>query len=148
MIINYRAPILGEHFDVSKTPDDTFSNYLVGKGFVIFPKDHFIYAPIDGIITHIFPTKHIIVITHDSGINLMIHLGLESGILKGEGINLEVKLNQKVQQGDLVMSFDYDYLKEKLTSLVIPVVFIQKNHLEIIESNFKNSIIELLLNVD
>ncbi len=147
MRINYRAPILGEHLDISKTPDDTFSNYYVGKGFVIFPSDHLIYAPIDGIITHIYPTKHVIVITHDSGINIMIHLGLEAGNLQGTGINHTVKLNQRVTQGDLLMTFDFDYLKTNLKSLVIPIVFVQKNHMEVISSNSKNSVIEMMLEI-
>ena len=131
MIINFKAPILGKHEDISLTSDDTFSLYMVGKGFVIFLTDNQLYSPIDGVISHIFSTNHVIAIKHESGIQVLIHLGLGSVELKGKGIKSYVELNQRVNQGDLIMSFDYDYLKTHIKSLAIPIAFVQKNSLKI-----------------
>lgn len=147
MTINYKAPILGEHHDVSMTHDDTFSAYLVGKGFVIYPTDHNLYAPIDGVISHIFPTKHAIAIKHSSGVNVLIHLGFGTVDLKGQGITSYIKVNQEVKQGDLLLSFDFDYLKQNLQSMDIPVVFMQKENLKIISTIEESPRINLILDV-
>ncbi len=147
MIIDYRAPIKGEHLDVSMAHDDTFSQYLVGNGFVIYPTDNKIFAPIEGIISHIFPTKHAIVIKHNSGINVLIHLGFGTVNLKGENIISFVEINQTVKQGDLLLSFDFEFLKRNTSSMDIPVVFMQKNNLEIIELKAETPYIHMLIAV-
>lgn len=147
MIIDYRAPMKGEHLDISMTHDDTFSQHLVGNGFVIFPIDNKIYAPIDGIISHIFPTKHAIAIKHSSGINVLVHLGFGTVNLKGEGITSYIEMNQKVKQGDLLLSFDFDFLKRNTSSMDIPVVFMQKNMLNIIEVKVETPYIHMLIDV-
>lgn len=147
MIINYRAPIKGEHLDVSMTHDDTFSKYMVGKGFVIYPTDNKIYAPIDGMISHIFPTKHAIAIKHVSGINVLIHLGFGTVDLNGKGIILFIEMNQIVKQGDLLLSFDYDYLKRNTKSMDVPVVFMQKENLKIIKIEAGTTYAQMIIDV-
>jgi glucose-specific phosphotransferase system IIA component len=127
MMINYMSPVKGEQFDVSKASDDVFSEGLLGSGFVIHPTDHFVYAPIDGIISMIFPTKHAIAIKHISGVAVLIHVGFNTVDLKGNGFTLHTSLNQRVKQGDLILEFDDDYLRKNASSLETSVVFMQKD---------------------
>lgn len=147
MIINYRAPIKGEHHDVSMTHDDTFSQYLVGKGFVIYPTDHQLYAPIDGKVVHIFPSKHAIVIKHETGINVLIHLGFGTVDLKGQGIHTFVEINQRIKQGDLLLTFDYDFLNRTAINMDVPVVFMQKDNLRILEVDENGEFVKMILDV-
>jgi len=132
MRINYQSPLSGKHLDISYAPDDTFSKGMLGCGFVIFPTDDKIYAPIDGIISLVFPTKHAIAIKHDSGINVLIHVGFGTVDLKGEGIELFVKLHDEVKKGDLLIQYDLPFLEKNAMSIATPVVFLQKNHISIL----------------
>jgi glucose-specific phosphotransferase system IIA component len=147
MKINYRSPICGKHVDVTYAPDDTFSMRLLGCGFVVYPEDDQVYSPIDGIISLVFPTKHAIAVKHDSGINVLIHLGFGTVDLKGEGIHLFVKLHQAVKQGELLMSFDKPFLEKNAISIATPVVFLQKENLTILSETTLKGYAELELDI-
>ncbi len=147
MKLDYQSPILGAHLDISNTPDETFSSYMAGQGFVVFPIDNQIYSPVDGTITHIFPNKHAFVIKHDSGINLLIHIGLGTGELKGEGVHLLVEQSQQVKQGDHLAHFDFDFLKTHIEALVVLVVFVQKDSLTILNQNHESTYMKMILDV-
>jgi glucose PTS system EIICBA or EIICB component len=135
MIISYMSPVKGEQFDVSKASDDVFSQGLLGSGFVIHPTDHYIYAPIDGVISMIFPTKHAIAIKHASGIAVLIHIGFNTVDLKGNGFILHAALHQVVKQGDLILEFDDDYVRKHASSLDTSVIFMQKDFIHVHTSN-------------
>ena len=147
MKINYQSPLSGKHLDITYAPDDTFSKGMLGCGFVIFPTDDKIYSPVDGIISLVFPTKHAIAIKHESGINLLIHLGFGTVDLKGEGIELFVKLHDEVKKGDLLMQFDLPFLETNAMSIATPVVFLQKNELTILNQEVKDQTLYLELDV-
>jgi glucose-specific phosphotransferase system IIA component len=147
MKIDYQSPIIGKHLDISYAPDDTFSRGMLGVGFVIFPEDDHIYSPIDGIISLVFPTKHAIAIKHASGINILIHVGFGTVDLNGEGISLCVKLHDEVKQGDLLVEFDRPFLEKNAISTATPVVFLQKDHLKIINEDIKDQRIMLELDI-
>ena len=147
MRISYRSPIYGKHLDVTHAPDDTFSMRLLGCGFVIYPEDNHVYSPIDGLISLVFPTKHAIAVKHQSGINILIHLGFGTVDLNGEGIEIHVKLHQEVKQGELLMSFDKPFLEKNAISIATPVVFLQKETMEIISENHSNQFVELELDI-
>ncbi|MFU8792442.1 MAG: PTS sugar transporter subunit IIA [Acholeplasmataceae bacterium] len=120
----YKHPFEGQCLDVTQTPDEVFSQKLLGPGFVYQPTSGFVIAPIDGMISMVFPTKHAISIKHTSGFEVLIHVGLDSVELKGEGFTHYVTLNQKVSIGDPILSFDLDLIKEKAITYS-PVVFVQ-----------------------
>lgn len=147
MKIHYLQPIRGEQSDVSASPDDVFSKKLVGVGFVIYPSDYKVYAPVDGIIKLIFPTKHAIAIQHESGINVLIHVGFSNVDSRGEGFTLHTTLNQTVKKGDLILEFDTEYLKSRTSSLAIPVVFMQKEDMRILSSKIINELFHMEIEV-
>jgi len=147
MRIDYCAPIQGEHLDVSVAPDDTFSQGLLGPGFVILPSDHKIYAPFDGKISLLFPTYHALAIHHASGINCLIHIGFGTVDLKGEGFTVHKKLHDEVKQGDLLIEFDFDFLSQHGISMATPVVFLQKQKLDILSRNDTHPRVQMILEV-
>jgi glucose-specific phosphotransferase system IIA component len=147
MRIDYVAPIQGEHLDVSVAPDDTFSQGLLGPGFVILPSDRKIYAPFDGIISLLFPTYHALAIHHASGINCLIHIGFGTVDLKGEGFTVYKKLHDEVKQGDLLLEFDFDFLSQHAISMATPIVFLQKQKLDILSRNDNHSRVHMILEV-
>ena len=147
MRVDYLSPIQGKHMDVSHAPDDTFQAYMLGVGFVIFPEDNRIYAPVDGVISMIFLTKHAIAIKHSSGIQVLIHVGFGTSELLGNGFTLHVSLHQMVKQGDLLLTLDVDYLSKHAISLATPVVFVQHKNLAILKEELIDSKIYMQLEI-
>lgn len=117
-----KAPVDGEIVEIASVPDDVFSQKLVGDGVAIDPKDNTFYSPVDGVITTIFPTKHAIGITTCEGIELMLHIGIETVHLNGEGFELYVNEGEKVKTGDKLLKIDIDCLRAKAKSLISPVI--------------------------
>ncbi len=124
-------PIKGEYGDISKTPDQVFSNKFLGEGFVIFPDEGLLYSPVDGIIKSVFPTKHAITLTSNKGLDILIHIGLETVKLEGQGFTLHVEKGASVKQGDLLIEFDKDYIEENADSSATPIVFVEKSYLKV-----------------
>ena len=107
------APMKGEVLDVSKSADPAFASKAMGEGVAINPSEGVIYAPADGTISLIFPTKHAMGITLNSGIELLIHAGIDTVKMEGKGFETFVETGAKVKKGDKLLSFDMDLVKEK-----------------------------------
>lgn len=107
------APMKGEVLDVSKSADPAFASKAMGEGVAINPSEGVIYAPADGTISLIFPTKHAMGITLNSGVELLIHAGIDTVKMEGEGFETFVETGAKVKKGDKLLSFDMDLVKEK-----------------------------------
>ncbi|OIJ12477.1 PTS sugar transporter subunit IIA [Anaerobacillus alkalilacustris] len=120
-------PIKGKLLPITDVPDAVFSEKMMGDGFAIEPKDGTIVSPVKGKILNIFPTKHAIGIQSDSGLELLIHVGLDTVKLDGKGFELLVEEGQEVKQGQELLKVDLDYIKEHATSTVTPIVFMNLN---------------------
>lgn len=107
------APMKGEVLDVSKSADPAFASKAMGEGVAINPSEGIVYAPADGTISLIFPTKHAMGITLNSGVELLIHAGIDTVKMEGEGFETFVEAGAKVKKGDKLLSFDMDLVKEK-----------------------------------
>lgn len=108
---------------IEELNDQMFSTKMLGKGVVIDAYDENIYAPCDGKITMIFPTKHAYGITTKEGLNILIHIGLDTVKLNGNGFESMVELNQEVKQNELIAKFDKNLIEnENLCSSVIMIV--------------------------
>lgn len=107
------APMKGEVLDVSKFADPAFASKAMGEGVAINPSEGIVYAPADGTISLIFPTKHAMGITLNSGVELLIHAGIDTVKMEGEGFETFVETGAKVKKGDKLLSFDMDLVKEK-----------------------------------
>lgn len=107
------APMKGEVLDVAKSADPAFASKAMGEGVAINPSEGVIYAPADGTISLIFPTKHAMGITLNSGVELLIHAGIDTVKMEGEGFETFVETGAKVKKGEKLLSFDMDLVKEK-----------------------------------
>ncbi|HGZ7899813.1 TPA: glucose-specific PTS transporter subunit IIBC [Staphylococcus aureus] len=121
------APLTGEVTPLSEVPDQVFSEKMMGDGIAIKPSQGEVRAPFNGKIQMIFPTKHAIGLVSDSGLELLIHIGLDTVKLNGEGFTLHVEEGQEVKQGDLLINFDLDYIRNHAKSDITPIIVTQGN---------------------
>ena len=116
------SPVNGTAADLSKTPDEAFAQRMMGDGAAVTPEDDTVYAPEDGEVAFIFDTKHAIGFMTDSGVSLLIHMGIDTVKLNGEGFETLVEAGQKVKKGTPLLKMDLAYLKENAPSLVSPIL--------------------------
>ncbi|MEE8858096.1 MAG: sucrose-specific PTS transporter subunit IIBC [Leuconostoc mesenteroides] len=106
------APVSGHLIQLSDVPDNVFSTGMMGKGVAIEPSDGTIYAPADGEITVAYQTKHAYGLTTDDGVEILIHIGLDTVNLEGQGFESFVTQGQKVKKGDKLGTFDTNTIKK------------------------------------
>lgn len=130
------APMKGEVLDVSKSADPAFASKAMGEGVAINPSEGVIYAPANGTISLIFPTKHAMGITLNSGVELLIHAGIDTVKMEGKGFETFVETGAKVKKGDKLLSFDMDLVKEKgyQTQTMFLVADAKGKEVEVIEA--------------
>ncbi len=116
------SPITGLAADLSTTPDEAFAERMMGDGAVVIPKDSYVRAPEDGEVAFVFDTKHAIGFITDSGISLLIHMGIDTVKLNGEGFEALVESGQKVKKGDPMLKLDLEYLEANAPSIASPVL--------------------------
>lgn len=121
------APLTGEVTPLSEVPDQVFSEKMMGDGIAVKPSQGEVRAPFNGKVQMIFPTKHAIGLVSDSGLELLIHIGLDTVKLNGEGFTLHVEEGQEVKQGDLLINFDLDYIRNHAKSDITPIIVTQGN---------------------
>lgn len=120
--IQISSPITGLAADLSTTPDQAFAERMMGDGAVVTPEDPYVKAPEDGEVAFVFDTKHAIGFVTDSGISLLIHMGIDTVNLNGEGFEVLVESGQKVKKGQPMLKLDLEYLKSHAPSLASPVL--------------------------
>lgn len=115
-------PIEGEIISIEDTPDEVFAGKMLGDGFAIIPKDNKVYSPVSGEIKLLFPTLHAVAIETEEGIELLVHIGMDTVGLKGEGFTAYIKVGDKVKKGDLLLSFDKNIIEAKAKSSISPII--------------------------
>lgn len=121
--VSFLAPLTGELLPITDVPDQVFSEKMMGDGFAIKPSEGVVVSPVNGKIMTFFPTKHAIGIASDEGQEVLIHVGIDTVNLKGEGFEALVSEGDIVSQGQELLKFDLDYINEHATSTITPVVF-------------------------
>lgn len=127
------APLTGRVVNLEDVPDPTFSQKMMGEGLAVEPSEGEVVSPIDGEIVQIFPTKHAIGVRGKSGIEVLIHIGIDTVGMSGEGFQTHVKENTKVTAGQKLVSFDLELIKEKASSTITPIVFTNSEIIDFIE---------------
>ena len=120
--ITISSPITGLAADLATAPDEAFAQKMMGDGAVVTPEDPYVRAPEDGEVAFVFDTKHAIGFVTDSGISLLIHVGIDTVKLNGEGFEALVESGQTVKKGEPMLKLDLDYLKEHAPSVTSPVL--------------------------
>lgn len=116
------SPINGLAADLSTAPDEAFAGRMMGDGAVVTPEDEIVCAPEDGEVAFVFETKHAIGFLTDSGVSMLIHVGIDTVKLNGKGFDALVSTGQKVKKGEPMLKLDLDYLKANAPSMVTPVL--------------------------
>ena len=116
------APMAGEAVEISEVPDPTFSSGMLGNGIAIKPTDGKVYAPVNGTVDTMFETGHAVSLVSDNGIEILIHVGLETVSLNGAPFQVKCKNGQKVKKGDLLFVADLDAIAGAGLPTITPVL--------------------------
>lgn len=133
------APIEGTIKPIEDSSDAAFASGALGKGVVIIPSVGKVYAPVSGTVTVLFPSLHAIGITSDSGVELLIHIGINTVQLEGKGYTAHIKQGDHVDCGQLLVEFDMDYISKEGYSLETPVLVTNYNDLKEIKITDKTN---------
>ncbi|NMO96802.1 glucose-specific PTS transporter subunit IIBC [Paenibacillus lemnae] len=117
------SPVNGELMDISNVPDPVFSQRMTGDGFAVLPHDGTIASPVYGKVFNVFPSKHAIGIMSDGGKEVLVHIGVNTVKLKGQGFKVLVQEGDLVSAGQPIMEVDLDYVKEHAPSIISPIIF-------------------------
>lgn len=116
------APVSGRAMPLSEVPDPVFAEKLAGDGMAIFAEGDVVVAPADGVLTLVFKTKHAFALTLDNGLELLVHIGLETVSLEGEGFEQLVEQGVRVKAGTPLIKIDRELIQSKGLSLATPVL--------------------------
>ncbi|MCR5448425.1 MAG: glucose PTS transporter subunit IIA [Solobacterium sp.] len=131
-----QAPISGEIKNITESSDDAFASEALGKGVVIVPSDNKVSAPVSGVVKALFPTKHAVGLLSDEGVEVLIHIGIDTVNLNGKGFEVSVKQDERVKAGDLLVTFDKAVLKEAgYSDEVLMVVTNTADYLDVVPMN-------------
>lgn len=118
------APISGKTMELSQVPDPVFSEKLTGDGLAIMAEGDTVLAPCDGVISLFFDTKHAFAITTDNGVQVLVHVGLDTVIMNGDGITALHKSGERVHAGMPILKLDLPLLKKRNINLISPVLIV------------------------
>lgn len=116
------SPLKGKCVSIKDVSDPTFADEILGKGIAIIPEDGRVYAPADGQITTIFPTGHAVGMTTEDGVELLIHVGIDTVSLQGEGFKIIAKDGQTVKKGDLLLDVNLEKVRKAGYDIITPVI--------------------------
>ncbi|HCV54374.1 MULTISPECIES: PTS glucose transporter subunit IIA [Bacillales] len=117
------SPLKGEVIPLGSVPDPVFSQKMMGEGLAFIPTNGEVFSPVNGKVTQVFPTKHAIGMVTEDGLEMLLHLGLETVELKGEGFNIKINAGDIVSVNDHIGTFDLSYIEEKGKEIISVLVF-------------------------
>jgi PTS system glucose-specific IIA component len=135
------APITGKTIDLSAVPDKVFAEKLAGDGIAINPTGDVIVAPADGELTLVFKTMHAFAITLSNGAELLIHIGIDTVSLNGEGFKQLVEAGTTVKAGTPIIQIDRDFILSKGLSLITPLLITNMDIVKELKADIDNNVI-------
>ena len=131
------SPVNGKAIKIEDVPDQIFAKKMMGEGIGFVNDENKIYAPCDSEVVLVASTKHAIGLKTKSGIEILIHVGLDTVNLNGEGLEVYVEVKDKVKAGDLLLSYEKDFMNENGIDMTTPMVITNSNDfdIEVISSN-------------
>jgi sugar PTS system EIIA component len=121
-VVEIHSPLDGEVIPLEEVPDPVFAQKMMGDGLAVIPKNGKVVSPVNGKVVQIFPTKHAVGLVSEEGLEILIHIGLETVELNGEGFEVAVNAGETVKVGDPLLNVDLDYLEQKHKEIVTPIV--------------------------
>ncbi|MGG6433117.1 PTS sugar transporter subunit IIA [Anoxybacillus sp. D401a] len=116
------APLTGNVRPLDDVPDPVFAQKMMGEGLAIEAIDGVVVSPVNGEVVQVFPTKHAVGLRSEGGLEILIHVGIDTVHMQGEGFEAYVKAGERVKAGDLLLSFDLALVQQKAKSPLTPVV--------------------------
>jgi PTS system beta-glucosides-specific IIC component len=135
-----KAPLKGEVVELSSIKDETFASGIMGKGVAINPTKGKLVSPVNGVVTSIFPTLHAVGITSEDGVEILIHIGMDTVKLEGKHFKSYRKDGDTVSVGDVLIEFDMDAIKEAGYDLLTPIVITNSSQYTDVIATDKHSI--------
>jgi len=132
------SPVEGETLPLEDVPDPVFSQKMIGDGIAFLPREGKVVAPADAIVTHIFTTKHAVALETAEGLELLIHIGLDTVNMQGEGFSIHVAEGSQVKQGDLLVTFDLKLIKKKATSSITLIIITSGEIVQQLEHHYSS----------
>lgn len=132
-----KAPISGKIIPIEEVPDPVFAEKMMGDGIAFIPADGKVVAPIEATIKQVFPTKHAIGLESNNGLEILIHIGLDTVNMKGEGFIVHVKEGDQVSIGDILVEFDLVKVEENAASTITPMVILNGDNVKSLEKKYK-----------
>lgn len=133
--ITIKAPLSGVIFPLEEVPDEVFAQKMVGDGISIDPSSNILTSPIDGVVTYIHKALHAITIRDNSGLEVMIHIGLDTVELKSKGFKVLIQEGEEVSIGDRLIEFDMEYVDRHAKALLTQIILINGDIVESIEKS-------------
>ena len=124
------APANGEFIPIDRVEDEVFSQKMMGEGFAVVPENGVIVSPVNGTIVSVFPTKHAIGIQTEDGIEVLLHMGIDTVDLGGEAFDIKVQEGEKIKAGKIVASADLAKIQEAGKRTTMIVVFTNGDKIE------------------
>lgn len=121
-ILELAAPLSGTAVPLEQVPDPAFAEKQMGDGIAIEPTDGKVYAPFDATVAHVIKSKHALILEHASGVQVLIHVGINTVALKGSGFNSLKNIGDKVRAGELLLEFDMDAIRAAGYPLITPII--------------------------
>jgi sugar PTS system EIIA component len=116
------APVLGKVINIEEVNDEIFSQKMMGEGFAVIPENSSFVSPCDGVLTAVFPTGHAFGVRTPDGLEILVHIGIDTVSEKGKGFKILKKADDIISRGEAVIEVDLNYLKSKGYDLVTPCV--------------------------
>ncbi|MFJ7730913.1 PTS glucose transporter subunit IIA [Lysinibacillus sp. NPDC097231] len=135
------APVNGEVVPLSQVPDPVFSEKMLGEGLAIMPSQGAVHAPIDGTVMLVAATKHAIGFRALDGTEILIHIGLETVSLKGQGFHVLVQEGDAVSLGQRVIEVDWDYIRKNTKSIITPILITNRTDHQVQYEGAKEGIV-------
>lgn len=133
------SPVKGKIVDISEVPDPVFAEKMMGEGVAILPESDIICSPIKGSVLQVFETKHAVALKSDEDLEIIIHIGLETVNLKGEGFEVLVKEGDEINIGTELVKIDLQFLKNKGINPITPIIVVNHENKVITKSlGYKN----------
>lgn len=123
------TPFTGEYVKIEDIPDPVFAQKMMGEGFGVNPTEGEVVAPINAKVDNVFPTKHAIGLKAENGLELLVHVGLDTVQLDGEGFEVLVNSGDEVNVGDPLIRFNLEFIKNNAKSVISPVIITNSDQL-------------------
>lgn len=134
--IELKTPIVGNAIELSRVPDEVFASKMLGDGIAFEPSEGILYAPIRGEILQVFPTKHALGLKTKEGLEILLHIGIDTVKLNGEGFESFVESGDTVSEGQKLIKFDIDIIKRDAKSAITPLIITNMEMVDSIEFNY------------